>query len=543
MTLKNIRRGGWRIMLPAMGVAMAAILGAFSGIPGAHAASGQVPSAPPSPSGVDVPSWVQQYTAPQSEILKFSITDRDHIWGSTAYGKVVRSSDGGQTWAVSNMFDPVMTLRGIKFVNNQVGWVGGEWHSAGVLIKSTDGGVTWQQQTEPSGQRIQAVEALDANTVMVVGGGTYYTIARRSTDGGSTWSTMPVPLNDSMFLDIFFLNGTTGWITGLDGGIAKTTDGGITWAAQVAPANWGLNRIHFSDANNGWAGGYYGVLLHTTNGGATWVQQNPRLPDYTHVLGVAAVSPTVGWISGYGGGAQSRPFVKKTTDGGNTWVDYTPAVGPYDSFSAVTFLGEDDGWAGGVAGVFHRIGGAPVPTATATATFTPTPLPTATATPAAPNRLVGHVTWQGRPAQPDPLQQLPVSITLKSGATEINFANVTTDASGFFTVSVAGLPDGTYAWRAKGPRYLAASGSINLQGAQITQQEMGVMRAGDANNDNRVNIADFGIVKNSFGTSAGQSGYDDRADFTGDQVINANDFNMVKNNFGQAGSGPLSPAP
>src|SRR5207253_7460013 len=62
------------------------------------------------------------------------------------------------------------------------------------------------------------------------------------------------------------------------------------------------------------------------------------------------------------------------------------------------------------------------------ATFTPTSTPTATPV------LVGHVTWQGRPAQPDPLQQLPITLTLKSGAMEVNYSSRNTDANGFFTV-------------------------------------------------------------------------------------------------------------
>src|ERR1043165_3521332 len=62
--------------------------------------------------------------------------------------------------------------------------------------------------------------------------------------------------------------------------------------------------------------------------------------------------------------------------------------------------------------------------------------------------LVGHVTWQGRPTQPNARQQFPITLTLKLGATEINYPVQTTDANGFFTVSVDGLPNGTYHWGA-----------------------------------------------------------------------------------------------
>src|SRR5205085_1348477 len=79
------------------------------------------------------------------------------------------------------------------------------------------------------------------------------------------------------------------------------------------------------------------------------------------------------------------------------------------------------------------------PTSTPTETPTNTPTSTPTNTPESTPILVGHVDWQGRPAQPDPLQQLPITLTLKSGSTEINYTGLTTDASGYFTVSVDGL--------------------------------------------------------------------------------------------------------
>ncbi len=179
----------------------------------------------------------------------------------------------------------------------------------------------------------------------------------------------------------------------------------------------------------------------------------------------------------------------------------------------------------------------PVDTSTETPPATSTTAPTDTPT-AAPV-LVGHVTWQGRPAQPNAAQQLPITLTLKQGSTEVNYPSQTTDASGYFTVSLSGLPNGTYNWRAKDPKYLANSGTVQLAGSQ--NLEMGLMRAGDCNNDNVINVSDFNILKGTFGKSLGDNGYDDRADFTGDHAVSVSDFNLVKGNFGSSGAPPLQP--
>ena len=67
------------------------------------------------------------------------------------------------------------------------------------------------------------------------------------------------------------------------------------------------------------------------------------------------------------------------------------------------------------------------------------------------------------------------------------------------------------------------------------------MLTGDANNDNRVDISDFNILKLSFGYSCGYPAYDRRADFTGDCFVNVSDFNPLKRNFGQDGAPPIGP--
>lgn len=153
--------------------------------------------------------------------------------------------------------------------------------------------------------------------------------------------------------------------------------------------------------------------------------------------------------------------------------------------------------------------------------------------------IVGHVVWQGRLNQPNNLQRLPITLTLKSATTEINYPTQNTDASGFFTVTQGSVPDGSYVWRVKGPKYLASIGAVYLSGNSSTPLEIGLMRAGDANNDNVVNALDFNVLRGTFGKTFGQPGYDDRADFNGDLVVNAGDFNLLRGNFGLGGPPPI----
>jgi hypothetical protein len=230
------------------------------------------------------------------------------------------------------------------------------------------------------------------------------------------------------------------------------------------------------------------------------------------------------------------------SQGGNFSLGGT--IGQYDagSMSGGDFVINGGFWPGvGTAGT-------PIPTNTPTETPTDTPTDTPTGTPtdtATPTPtagvLVGHVIWQGPPAQPNVRQQLPITLTLKLGTTEVNYTSQNTNSSGFFTVSVSSLASGTYNWRVKGPKYLANSGTVILSGASVTNQEMGLMKVGDCNNDNVVNVQDFNILKTTFGKLAGDPGYDGRADFNGDNLVSVLDFNLLKGNFGFGGVPPLGP--
>jgi hypothetical protein len=67
---------------------------------------------------------------------------------------------------------------------------------------------------------------------------------------------------------------------------------------------------------------------------------------------------------------------------------------------------------------------------------------------------------------------------------------------------------------------------------------MGPQRAGDVNGDNVIGIADFTVLRGSFGRSVGDPGYDGRADYSGNEAIDLPDFNAVRANFGMSGAPP-----
>jgi hypothetical protein len=173
-----------------------------------------------------------------------------------------------------------------------------------------------------------------------------------------------------------------------------------------------------------------------------------------------------------------------------------------------------------------------VPTVTDTPTETATQQPTAT--PPSDATLVGHITVQGRSPQPSQRQSVPLNVTLKLNGGSADQYSVTSDPSGYFTITNA-LAPGNYSWRVKNPQTLANAGSATLVSG-MNNVEMGQLVEGDATNDNCVSAPDFTVVKVTYGKSLGDPNYDARADFNGDNAVTLVDFNTLKVNFGQCGA-------
>lgn len=88
---------------------------------------------------------------------------------------------------------------------------------------------------------------------------------------------------------------------------------------------------------------------------------------------------------------------------------------------------------------------------------------------------------------------------------------------------------GTYKVLVKHPMYLQRAIDVTLTADQA--ETVPVLLAGDVNNDNSVNILDYGLLSGSFFLNDGDPGYDNRADFNNDNSINILDYGLLSGNF------------
>ena len=109
--------------------------------------------------------------------------------------------------------------------------------------------------------------------------------------------------------------------------------------------------------------------------------------------------------------------------------------------------------------------------------------------------------------------------------------------SPFGTFSIAGVPVGIYDVAFKGVRSLRTLLSkVTIRGFP-TLTDM-TLPAGDANDDNSVDVLDFGILVNAYGSDSriAASGYDPAADFNFDGVVDVVDFGLLVNEYGSRGA-------
>ncbi len=220
----------------------------------------------------------------------------------------------------------ILRIWRLQMIDANVGWGEGYISSDGQitadssyhLLRTTDGGETWQDVTPPTqfdSPRLASITlfAVDADTAWAIPPGfpfsedPPYILIWRTTDGGKSWKpSSPIDISDSPLRDASpwpqFVDEKHGWLTlrfehriesyNLE---YRTSDGGVTWEQIGSCYTYDgdimgrCTKPEFTDAQTGW---------------------RTSLPDYNSA---GEVDPSSTW----------RWRVQRTQDGGQTWQAIT----------------------------------------------------------------------------------------------------------------------------------------------------------------------------------------------------------------------------
>ncbi len=254
-------------------------------------------------------------------------------------GLFMKTTNGGTDWS-SSYIDGHRYIYSLYFTSTNIGFM----TSDDYIGKTTDGGTTWTQMLTGINYPLNSVFFTNANNGYVVGG-YYYSwtssgIILKTTDAGVTWTSTLVNYD---LTSVYFPDSLTGYAVGIDsptpyGVIVKTTDGGITWNKLPYKPEQELFSVFFTNDSTGYAVGYEGVNLKTVDGGATWTGFNLNNGGCSS-KSVFFITPSKGYI------VDERGDIFYTTDAGSTWT--ADSSGTENTLYSVFFTDTVTGYAVG----------------------------------------------------------------------------------------------------------------------------------------------------------------------------------------------------
>lgn len=254
--------------------------------------------------------WVKITVPTTADLTSIHFINDDIGWISCSDGKVLKTTDGGNSW-ISYSTGLNRRLQTIQFLNENVGWVAGN-NSA--LAKSTDGGLTWTPQTIGISTIISSMFFIDEmNGFLSCAGLNESACLAKTTNGGASWQTYGSE-NWPWLISMYFTSGQTGYAVGGAGYVLKTTNFGTNWNIQTV-GDQNLEDVTFSDEFTGWVVGHSGKILKTANGGGSWINQSANTSQALY--SVDFKNNDIGITVGHYGAALA------TFDGGTTWQSFS----------------------------------------------------------------------------------------------------------------------------------------------------------------------------------------------------------------------------
>jgi photosystem II stability/assembly factor-like uncharacterized protein/cytoskeletal protein CcmA (bactofilin family) len=218
------------------------------------------------------------------------------------------------------------TLFGASFVNGDTGWVSGD---NGKVLKTTNGGQSWTSDASgiPSDVVVHDVHFLNNSTGFAVGcqgasctsSGVNGRVYKYSS---GTWTAMNIPGDTKALVTVHMVDASHGWAAGEDGEVLKTVNG-TDWsrANTGMTADYTINSIDAVTSTAVWAAGQdisggspgEGAIFKYNNGSGSWSKLIP-----TSAPGFLTSIDMVDTGTGYAVGGVDKAY--KTTDGGSNWV-------------------------------------------------------------------------------------------------------------------------------------------------------------------------------------------------------------------------------
>ncbi|MCU0849300.1 MAG: YihY/virulence factor BrkB family protein [Spirochaetes bacterium] len=180
-------------------------------------------------------------------------------------GLILETQNGGRTWNPREFHGINSNFNHIAF-RGEKGIITG---SRGVALVTYNSGKTWDARTIPEAKRLDKYVNLnssffiDENNVWIACDDG---LLLKSVDGGTTWQ--PNKYQDASYYTLFFKDAKNGFAAGGRGMLISTANGGKNWRENEFPT-YRINRLA-AEGDRIIAAGDNGLIMTSRDGGETW---------------------------------------------------------------------------------------------------------------------------------------------------------------------------------------------------------------------------------------------------------------------------------
>jgi photosystem II stability/assembly factor-like uncharacterized protein len=217
------------------------------------------------------------------------------ISGTYSSPQMARTTDAGRSWNTGHVETPGnQGLKDFCFVDRLNGWALGQM---GAVIRTRDGGISWAAlpcSTTTQPLRIAFADTLRGR-ILYQGLNSFVSILH-TTDGGLSWNATDYPYLQRAF-DMMFKGPESGWIVGGNGLILHSVNAGESWTIQSTGTWENFRCVYCVSPDFVWIGSECGTVYVTVDRGQSW--QRLSTPSSLPFTAITAVNSAHAWAVGY----------------------------------------------------------------------------------------------------------------------------------------------------------------------------------------------------------------------------------------------------